>query len=74
MPKQSVLDHDKHSTTSESSLSSSSSDSGDEVLSDEERVAITNQAILNLPDTHKRRKLTRQLGKELYKQNEKPSY
>ena len=57
MPKQSVLDHDKHSTTSESSSSSSSSDSGDDVLSDEERVAVTNQAILSLPDTHKRRKL-----------------
>ena len=56
-PKQSVLDHDKHSTTSESSSSTSSSDSSDEVLSDKERVAVTNQAILNLPDTHKRRKL-----------------
>ena len=57
MPRQSVLDHDKHATTSESSSSSSSSDSSDEVLSDEERVAVTNQAILKLPDTHKSKKL-----------------
>jgi hypothetical protein len=56
MPKQSVLDHDKHDKSSESSSSSSSSDSSSGVLSDEERVAVTNQAILNLPDTHKRRK------------------
>jgi hypothetical protein len=60
MPKLSVLDQSKASRASESSSSSSSStsDSSDEVLSDEERVAVTNQKILNLPDTHKRRKLS----------------
>ena len=57
MPKLTVLDSKNKSNSSSSSSSSSSTDSSDAVLSDEERVAVTNRDIQNLPDNHKRRKL-----------------
>ena len=56
LPKKTVLDNSRDESSSSSSSSSSFSDSNDSVLSDEERVAVTNVAIQKLPGNHKRRK------------------